>query len=73
MITDAGGQDVTYCGREMVEYKAVLIDEGGPAILTTVAIPRSVVVSAGDRFDITGGSACGDGRLSTDLSPRRGN
>lgn len=74
VITDAGGQDVTYCGREMVEYKAVVIDrQGGPGIVTTVAISRSVVVSPGDRFDISGGVACGDGRISTHLSPRRGN
>ena len=74
VITDAGGQDVTYCGREMVEYKAVLIDEGGPAIVTTVAIPRSVVVSPGDRFDISGGAGCGGStRISTQLTPRRRN
>ncbi len=75
IITGAGGGlDVNYCSRALKEYNAVIQAGGGrpqnAAIVTTVAITATFVVSAGDRFDISGGTACGDGRISTDLTPK---
>lgn len=71
VITDAGGGNtVTYCGRELTEYKAVVIPVGGRSIVTTVAITPSEVVKAGDRFDITIPTVC-DGRISVSLVRKR--
>ena len=71
VITDPRGTDVTFCGRALTQYKAVVISAGGgPAIVTTVAITSIVNVMAGDRFDIMGGVGCGDGRISTELTPK---
>ena len=70
-ITDPRLIGVEYCGDTLSEYKAVIINPGGgPPIHTTIAIDAAVDVNAGDRFDISGGTACGDGRISTDLTPK---
>ena len=63
VITDSrGGTEATFCDREFLVYKAVVINPGGgPAIITTVGITASESVSAGDRFDILFTTFC-DGR-----------
>ena len=71
VIRGPRGTPVTYGGRELIEYEAVVIDsQGGSAIVTTVAITASEEINPGDRFDIIGGGGCGAGRISTQLSPR---
>ena len=60
VVTDARGTAVTKCERDLIEYKAVIIDPaGGRAIVTKVAITLNAgIVAPGDRFDISGGVGC---------------
>ena len=69
VVTDSrGGTEVTYCDRNFLDYKAVVINPaGGPAIITTVAISTHEVVVAGDRFDIGKTATCED-RVSAPLA-----
>ena len=68
VITDAREPpSATFCGREFLVYKAVVIIQGGGrTIITTLGITPGVVVNTGDRFDIQTPTVCA-GRISVSL------
>ena len=70
VVTDPrGGTAITLCSRELLEYKAVIIDPaGGPALVTEVAILAFFEVSAGDRFDISSSVTCNGAHIATKLT-----
>ena len=68
VVTDSRATFTVHCGEHFLEYKVVIINPGGgPALVTTLGIDPNHVAAAGDRFDITGQTAC-NGSLNLTLT-----